>query len=58
MAQDHEIKLPQDTLARGLTPEEIEQVTGGTFEGQDAVKPDTSSLTTGCNPPKADADWD
>lgn len=57
MAHEEDIRLPHDTLARGLTPAEIEEVSGG-FEETDAVKPDTSSMVTGCNPPKSDMDWD
>jgi hypothetical protein len=57
MMHDQDIRLPQDTLARGLTPEEMEQVAGGdTYES--SIKPDTSSMVTGCNPPKNDLDWD
>lgn len=55
MAQTDDIRLPQDTLARELTPEEAASVAGGTFE---AVKAGTSSITTGCNPPKTDSDYD
>ena len=57
MAHNEDIRLPQDTLARALTPAEVEDVSGAVYV-ENSVKPDTSSMVTGCNPPKGDMDWD
>jgi hypothetical protein len=57
MAQNEDIRLPQDTLGRALTPAEVEEVSGGVYV-ENSVKPDTSQMVTGCNPPKGDPDWD
>lgn len=58
MAQDHDIRLPHDTLARRLTREEVEEVSGGTFEGDSPWIPDTTASVTGTSPPQGDYDWD
>jgi hypothetical protein len=58
MTYNNDIRLPQDTLARGLTPTEIQDVAGGPFEGQNPWVPDTTAVATGAAPPQLDTDWD